>query len=43
MSMHIWLNYETWDSLVVAQDTNMAKWLEIYILSILDVAFIYNH
>ena len=32
MSMHIWLNYETWDSLVVAQDTNMAKWLEIYVL-----------
>jgi hypothetical protein len=32
MSVHIWLNYGTWDSLVVAQDTNIAKWLEIYIL-----------
>ena len=30
--MYIWLNYRIWDSLVVAQDTNTAKWSEIYIL-----------
>ena len=32
MSVYIWLNYGIWDSLVVAQDTNTAKWSEIYIL-----------
>jgi len=30
--VYIWLNYRIWDSLVVAQDTNTAKWSEIYIL-----------
>ena len=44
MSVYIWINYGIWDSFVVGQDTNTAKWSYIYIYyTILCVESISNH